>query len=246
MDQQAKPADRLFVALDVRTAEQALELVDTLRPFTRRFKVGSQLFTATGPDLVRKLVASDLDVFLDLKFHDIPTTVAAAATEATRLGVFMFNMHIAGGREMIVRAVDAVSDTAAKTGTRRPLVLGVTVLTSMDKSTLEETGVSRRVEEQVLSLAKMGAEAGLSGVVTSPREARLIKTSISQSFVIVTPGIRPSDSSNNDQKRIMTPRAAIDAGVDYLVVGRPITAAEQPITAVQRIIGEIEAIGAAG
>ncbi len=246
MNQPLKPADRLFVALDVESVGRALELVTSLRPFTKRFKIGSQLFTATGPDFVRKLVKSGADVFLDLKFHDIPTTVAAAASEATKLGVFMFNLHISGGRQMITRAIEAASDTAARTGNRMPLVLGVTVLTSVDNATLRESGVTRSLEEQVLGLAKIGADAGLSGVVASPREARLIRESIGRGFIIVTPGIRPAGSSLDDQKRVMTPREAINAGVDFLVTGRPITAAKDPVTAIQQIIGEIELIGAAG
>jgi|SRR5882724_25704 len=233
--------DKLFVALDVEGGDEALRLVTTLSGYTRRFKVGSQLFTAAGPDVVRKIVAAGAQVFLDLKFHDIPTTVAAAAAEATRLGVFMFNLHAAGGREMIVRAVESASEAAMKSGQEPPLVLGVTVLTSTDSRTLQETGIARSVEEQVLGLARLSAEAGLNGVVASPREARLIRASIDQpGFVIVTPGIRPTEASKDDQKRVMTPLEAIRAGADYLVVGRPITAASDPISAVQQIISEIE------
>jgi len=233
--------DRLFVALDVDTAEQALELVSALSECTQRFKVGSRLFTAAGPAVVRKIVASGADVFLDLKFHDIPNTVAAAAAAATRLGLFMFNLHVSGGREMMSRAVESASQVAAKEGVRPPLVIGVTVLTSTDENTLREIGIAASMEEQVLSLASMSAAAGLDGVVASPREARLIRTAIDRpGFVIVTPGIRPAEASNDDQKRVMTPVEAISAGADYLVVGRPITAAQDPISACRKVITEIK------
>ncbi len=233
--------DRLFVALDVDNANQALALVSTLRVCTRRFKIGSQLFTASGPDLVRRIVDMGTEVFLDLKFHDIPTTVGAAAAAATRLGVYMFNLHASGGREMLVRANQSASEVAAKLGQPRPLILGVTVLTSTEATTLRETGIARSLDEQVVSLANLSAECGLDGVVVSAREARLVRRAINRAeFLIVTPGIRPADGPADDQKRIMTPRDAIKAGADYIVVGRPITAAPNPADACRRILNEIE------
>ena len=235
--------DRLFVALDVDHANQALELVSALSVCTRRFKIGSQLFTAAGPELVRRIVAMGAEVFLDLKFHDIPTTVGAAAAAATRLGVYMFNLHASGGCEMIKRAAESASEVAAGLGQRRPLILGVTVLTSTDAETLRETGIARPLDEQVVSMANLSAECGLDGVVVSAREARLVRSAINRAgFLIVTPGIRPADGPADDQKRIMTPREAIKAGADFIVVGRPITAASNPVDACRRVLGEIESL----
>ena len=162
--------DRLFVALDVDHANQALELVSALSVCTRKFKIGSQLFTAAGPELVRRIVAMGAGVFLDLKFHDIPTTVGAAAAAATRLGVYMFNLHASGGRD-VKRAAESASEVAAGLGQKRPLILGVTVLTSTDEETLRETGIARPLDEQVVSMANLSAECGLDGVVASAREA---------------------------------------------------------------------------
>jgi len=235
--------DRLFVALDVDTEQHALELVRTLTPYTGSFKIGSQLFTATGPDIVRKIIDSGSRVFLDLKFHDIPNTVAAAAAAATRLGVFMFNVHAAGGREMLRRAVDASSEAAAKIGRRRPLLLGVTMLTSADSTLLADIGISRSMTDQVTHLARMSAESGLDGVVASPHEVSLIRSVIAKELLVLTPGIRPADASLDDQKRVKTPAEAIQSGANYLVVGRPITGAADPVKVTRQIVEEIEAAG---
>jgi orotidine-5'-phosphate decarboxylase len=233
--------DKLFIALDVPSAEEALELVRTLRDCTRMFKVGSQLFTAAGPALVRELVSLGLKVFLDLKYHDIPNTVGAAAAGAARLGVFMFNVHAAGGVEMMRRARDQATEAAEAIGHERPLILGVTMLTSIDQATLQQIGVSRSMAEQVRSLAGLAAQAGLDGVVASPQEVSLIRGAVdSPQFLIVTPGIRPADSSMDDQKRVMTPAAAVKAGADYLVVGRAITAAKDPLQAAQQVLSELD------
>jgi orotidine-5'-phosphate decarboxylase len=232
--------DKLFVALDVDTEERALELVRTLSSCTRMFKVGPQLFTSAGPDIVRKINDSGARVFLDLKFHDIPNTVAAAAAAATRLGVFMFNVHAAGGREMMRRALEASSDVAAKNGTERPLMMGVTMLTSADASLLADIGVSRTMADQVTHLATMSAESGLDGVVASPHEVGLIRVGSAPHLLVLTPGIRPRDAALDDQKRVKTPAEAIKAGANYLVVGRPITAAPDPVRVARQIIDEIE------
>jgi orotidine-5'-phosphate decarboxylase len=233
--------DKLFVALDVPTAEEALELVRRLSGCTRMFKIGSQLFTAAGPALVRDIVSSGAKVFLDLKYHDIPNTVGAAAAGAARLGVFMFNVHAAGGRQMMRQALEQATEAAESIGKERPLVIGVTMLTSIDASMLGEIGVGRSMDEQVTSLARLAAEAGLDGVVASPQEASLVRRVIDRpQFVVVTPGIRPAGSSMDDQKRVMTPSAAIKAGADYLVVGRSITAAKDPLTALQQVLAEID------
>ncbi len=233
--------DKVFVALDVDTAQRALELVESLSECTRMFKVGSQLFTAAGPEIVRQINASGARVFLDLKFHDIPSTVAAAAAAATRLGVFMFNVHAAGGREMMRRAAESASRIAQAMGSERPLILGVTMLTSTDANTMAEIGIARTMEQQVTNLAAITAAAGLDGVVTSPQEAKLIHSAVQRpNFLVVTPGVRPADASMDDQKRVMTPTGAIRAGADYIVVGRPITAAEDPLAAAQKIVEEVE------
>jgi orotidine-5'-phosphate decarboxylase len=233
--------DKVFVALDVPTAGEARELVRKLSVCTRMFKVGSQLFTAAGPDFVRELVAGGAKVFLDLKYHDIPNTVGAAAAVAARLGVFMFNVHAAGGREMMRRAVDEATEAAKSAGRERPLVIGVTMLTSVDATILEEIGIKREMNEQVASLAQLAANSGLDGVVASPLEASLIRKAVNRpDFVIVTPGIRPAETSTDDQKRVTTPAAAIQAGADYLVVGRAITAAKDPLMAAQKVLAELD------
>lgn len=205
------------------------------------FKIGSQLFTAAGPDLVREIVKSGEQLFLDLKFHDIPNTVAAAGVEATRLGVSIFNVHAAGGSEMMRRTVDAVSDCASSEGLNRPLVIAVTVLTSADSSTLAEVGYDSTPEELVRSFSLLAEASGMDGVVASPREVGLIRSTVGKAnFVIVTPGVRPQGSSSSDQKRVTTPREAVMAGSDYLVVGRSILEAPDPARAAQQIIQEME------
>lgn len=233
--------NKMFVALDVPTADEALELVHKLSDCTPMFKVGPELFTAAGPAVVREIVSSGAKVFLDLKYHDIPNTVGAAAAAAARLGVFMFNVHAAGGTEMMRRALDEATEAAEAIGHERPLVIAVTVLTSIDSPMLPQLGIGRSMSEQVTSLASLAAEAGLDGVVASPLEASLIRQAVDRpQFVIVTPGIRPADTSLDDQKRVMTPAAALKAGSDYIVVGRAITAAEDPLLAAQKILAELD------
>ena len=231
----------LIVALDVETAAEARELFRALKDVAGMFKIGSQLFTAAGPGLVREIVAAGGRIFLDLKFHDIPNTVAAAGVEATRLGVSIFNVHALGGGEMMRRTAEAVAETARREGIERPSVIAVTVLTSADSATLAEVGIEREAEEQVGRLARLAAQCGLDGVVASPHEVALIRRGVkSPGFLIVTPGVRPSGSAPDDQKRVMTPAEAVRAGADYLVVGRAILKAPDPARAARQISEEMD------
>ena len=225
------PRERIIVALDVSTRDAALLLVRALSPHAGLFKIGLQLYTAAGPDVVR--AAGDLGgrIFLDLKLHDIPNTVARAVESASSLGVEMLTLHLSGGRAMIEAATQAT-----KPETR---LLGVTVLTSANETTLRETGVSSSIEEQVLRLARLGVEAGVNGIVASAQEARALRQAFGASLGIVTPGIRPIGSDAADQQRVTTPAAALAAGADYLVIGRPITAAQDPRAAIERIAAEL-------
>jgi len=232
--------NKLIVALDVSTAHQARELVQSLRSVVGMFKIGSQLFTGAGPDIVREIIKSGSRVFLDLKFHDIPSTVAAAGAAATRLGVSLFNLHASGGSEMMRRTAEAVSRTADAEGLTRPSVIAVTVLTSADAATLSETGISFSTEDQVRSLSLLAEASGMDGVVASAREIAVVRSAIKrESFLVVTPGIRPLGSELDDQKRVMTPADALSGGADYLVVGRPITSAKDPTEAAEHIIDEM-------
>jgi orotidine-5'-phosphate decarboxylase len=235
-------SDRLVVALDVATSAEALRAFGALRGAAGFFKVGSQLFTAEGPALVRRLVAEGARIFLDLKFHDIPNTVAAASREAVRLGVAIFNVHATGGSEMMRRAAGATAEEAERLGVAAPLLLGVTVLTSADRRLLEETGiVSTSVEEQVGRLARLAAECGLGGVVASPQEIGLVRRSVGRAdFAVVTPGVRPASAPHDDQRRVMTPAAAVRAGADLIVVGRAILNAPDPAEAARAVIAEME------
>ena len=204
--------NKLIVALDVDTVEQARQLVEQLREVVGMFKVGSQLFTAAGPQLVREIIAAGKRVFLDLKFHDIPNTVSAAAIEATRLGVSIFNVHALGGSEMMRRTGEAVRETAEREKLTRPAVIAVTLLTSANEATLTEIGIDPEPVTLVVHLARMAQAAGLDGVVASPREASTVRTATAPGFLIVTPGVRPSGAARDDQKRITTAREAIRVG----------------------------------
>ena len=227
--------DKLIIALDVETPTKALDLVRQLHNVAGMFKVGSQLFTSAGPQIVRDIIALDAKVFLDLKFHDIPHQVAGAARAAAELGVSLFTVHASGGSEMMRRAVEAVSDTG------ETKVLAITVLTSIDQNILSQIGVSSSPGDSVLRLVKLAEASGVDGVVASPQEIETIRRAVpNQNFLIVTPGIRPSTSQSEDQKRVATPAAAITAGASYLVVGRPITGAADPLEAAREIIGEME------
>ncbi|WP_237567924.1 orotidine-5'-phosphate decarboxylase [Microbulbifer hydrolyticus] len=207
-----------------------------LDPAVCRVKVGKELFTIAGPDLVRKLVEAGFDVFLDLKFHDIPNTVAAAVRAAARLGVWMVNVHASGGERMMAAAAEAL----APLGEKRPLLIGVTVLTSTAEEELAPVGVTRPLKEQVVALAELAKKNGLDGVVCSAQEAKLLKAACGAEFSLVTPGIRPVGSAAGDQRRIVTPVDALRNGSDYLVIGRPITGAEDPAAALQAIVADID------
>lgn len=230
---------RLLVALDVEGLTAAEGLLERLAGTVTGVKIGSQLFTAAGPAAVEAARKRDLRVFLDLKYHDIPTTVAGAVREAARLGVFMLNVHASGGVAMMRAAAEAAERAAGDLGVARPLCLGVTVLTSLDRRALEvEIGVPGSVDAHVLRLAERARDAGLDGCVASPREIRLLRLALGARWVIVAPGIRPADRGD-DQVRVATPAAAVRAGADYLVVGRPITAAPDPAAAAATILAEV-------
>lgn len=233
--------ERLIVALDVDTTDEALSLVEKLQNHVGVFKVGMQLYNSEGPEILKKIHGLGGKIFLDLKLHDIPNTVGQAAAVLTRHGVFMYNVHTAGGSEMMKKAAESADKVSSQQGLTRPLVIGVTVLTSINQSILEnEMGVSRSVEEQVVSWARLAKESGLDGVVASPKEIRAIREACGDEFVIITPGVRPEWAAANDQKRVMTPREAVAAGASYLVVGRPITGAADPVDAAKRIVSEME------
>jgi orotidine-5'-phosphate decarboxylase len=225
--------DIIIVALDVPGKEQALALVDQLGERISFFKVGLQLYTASGPLIVREICERGSKVFLDLKLQDIPNSVARAVEAAGEVGADMLTIHLSGGREMIRAAIAAQSADMS--------ILGVTVLTSVDEQTLRDTGIADNIENQVLRLAKLGIEHGVAGIVASPREIKLLRREFGSKIKIVVPGIRPSWSEPGEQKRVMTPRDAIAAGADYLVIGRPITANSHPRAALEKILEEIGA-----
>lgn len=233
--------DKLIVALDVDSAARALDLFTALRDVCGMFKIGSQLFTAAGPDVVRQIVTGGGRVFLDLKFHDIPNTVAAAGIEAARLGVSIFNIHASGGAEMMKRTAAAVAETADREGIKKPKVIAVTLLTSLDQTSLEQIGITDEPRSMVVRLARAAADSGLDGVVSSPQEIQSIRQTISNpDFLVVTPGVRSSGDASDDQRRTLTAAAAIRDGASYLVVGRPILDAPDPVVAAGRVVAEID------
>jgi len=226
--------DRLIVALDLSSAAQARQVVQSIGESASTYKVGKQLFTAEGPQIVRDLVASGHKVFLDLKFHDIPNTVAGAVAEAAKLGVNMLTVHASGGSKMLKAAAEAAAQSATK-----PLVLAVTVLTSLSDTDLAEIGVSGHVQTQVLRLGSLARAAGCGGLVASGQETRELRRELGGDFAIVTPGVRPTGTAAGDQARVLTPKEAIVAGATYLVVGRPILEAGDPAKAAEAIVSEI-------
>lgn len=238
------PKDKIIIAVDVQTKEDALDLVTRLKD-ARLFKIGLELFTAEGPALFKKIKALRKDIFLDLKLHDIPNTVRGTVRSAMMHGIRMMTLHASGGREMMTKAAEATLKGAQEGDAVKPILLGVTILTSLKEPDLEEIGMTAAVSDQVLRLAALAKEAGMDGVVCSPREIETLRREFGRELVIVTPGIRPHWAATNDQKRITTPAEAIAKGADYLVIGRPITAADDPQEAFLKIVEEIE-VKAAG
>jgi orotidine-5'-phosphate decarboxylase len=226
----------VIIALDYSSEKEVLEFVSKVQPGSCRLKVGKELFVHAGPALVKKLITMGFDVFLDLKFHDIPNTVAKACLAAADMGVWMMNVHASGGRRMM----ETASAALANHGTDRPLLIAVTVLTSMAQQDLAEVGIDTTPENQVLRLAKLTADAGLDGVVCSALEVQTLSAAMSSGFIFVTPGIRPAGSSNDDQRRIMTPEQAMKAGSDYLVIGRPITQSDSPMDVLETINRQVQ------
>lgn len=230
----------IIVALDVPSADKAVALADQLAPVVGAFKIGKELFTSAGPDMVRRIRGSGGSVFLDLKFHDIPNTVAKAVAAATRLDVQMLTIHTSGGLEMMKAAEAAAQETAHQLGHTPPVVLGVTVLTSLDGAALEEVGQSSNVGRQVERLAQLAVKAGLRGLVCSPLELVGLRQTLPEAVQFVTPGIRATTDAAGDQKRTLSPREAMDAGASWLVIGRPICAAENPRAAAERILASLK------
>jgi orotidine-5'-phosphate decarboxylase len=232
--------NRILVALDVDSASRALSLADALRGAVAGFKIGKQLFTAEGPSIVRALANRGDQVFLDLKFHDIPNTVAGAVTAAVGTGAWMINVHTSGGRKMMQAAANAAAESAERSDRARPVIIGVTVLTSLDEGQLREIGIAGRLLEHVVRLAQLARDSGLDGVVASPHEIDAIRSACGPDFLIVTPGIRPRTGSTpgDDQVRTMTPAEAVAKGASYLVIGRPITGAPDPRAAAAQIAAE--------
>jgi orotidine-5'-phosphate decarboxylase len=225
-------ADKIIVALDVPSKADALRLVEQLRPEVSFFKIGLQLYTAEGPQIVRAVLSKGAKIFLDLKLHDIPNTVARTVESANNLGVQLLTIHLSGGGEMIRAAVSAKKSDMS--------ILGVTVLTSATQQTLDEIGIQEQLDRHVLRLGNLGISAGIDGLVASPFEVKFLRAEFGDKIKIVVPGIRPSGAESGDQKRTMTPQEAIEAGADYLVIGRPITAAKNPREALEKILQELE------
>lgn len=229
------PKDRIIVALDVATKDEALALVEKLSVHVGVFKIGKELFTACGPEIVKEIQKLGGKVFLDLKFHDIPNTVAKAVAQSTKLGVYMMTLHTSGGSEMLKAAVESAKNNSDNP----PILLGVTVLTSLDDNGLKEIGFSCSAEEMVIKLVGLAKTSGVSGIVCSAKEVKKLREKFGDEIVLVTPGIRPTWSASGDQKRITTPKDAVDNGTDFMVIGRPITQSENPVEAAQKIAQEL-------
>lgn len=228
--------NKVIVALDYETRKEAMQLVDQLDPSLCRLKVGKEMFTTLGTEFVKELQKRHFDVFLDLKFHDIPNTVARAVRSAADLGVWMVDMHASGG----LRMMEAAKKILEPYGKDAPILIAITVLTSMEEADLLQIGVNTSPEEHVIRLARLSQRAGLDGVVCSPQEVEILRQRCGDDFKLITPGIRPEGSQLGDQRRVMTPREAIDAGSDYLVIGRPITQAADPIAILKQINASIQ------
>ncbi|MBU0604843.1 MAG: orotidine-5'-phosphate decarboxylase [Candidatus Omnitrophica bacterium] len=234
------PKEKLIIALDVDTKEKALSLVDTLKGDVKYFKIGLELFASCGPSIIRDISRTGCQIFLDLKLHDIPNTVSKAAINVTSPGIFMLNVHALGGYEMMKKAADSVRQEADRTKIAHPKIIAVTILTSMDEMTLKKAGISDTMDSEVLRLAGLAKEAGLDGVVASPLEVKLLRKTFGNTFLIVTPGVRPKWAASGDQKRIATPAEAIACGASYIVVGRPVTEAADRKEAVRKILEEMK------
>ena len=239
MEKSERLKEKIIIALDVGTKREALALAEALND-ARVFKIGLELFTAEGPALLEEAVRLGKKPFLDLKYHDIPNTVSGAVRSATRKGVYMLTLHTSGGAEMMAAAARAAREESAGTGKERPVLLGVTILTSLKDEELRRIGFAHAVADQVLRLAVLAKDSGLDGVVCSPHEIESIKRECGDDFLVVTPGIRPAWAAAQDQKRIMTPAEAIGKGADYLVIGRPITGAPSPQEAFLKVLAELE------
>lgn len=235
----SRAANPIIFALDVGSWDEAQQFVEELREWVWGFKIGKELFTWMGPKVVEMVQERGGNVFLDLKYHDIPATVAKASTTATRLGVSMFNLHALGGLEMMRAAVEASREVAHKEGLSSPVILGVTVLTSLREGDLRTVGISKPLEEEVVQLALLAQQAGLDGVVASPLEIKPLRQACGEDMVVVTPGVRPHKGTRHDQARVMTPHEAVEAGADFVVIGRPIRDAKDPLKATQKILHEI-------
>ena len=229
----------VIVALDFDSCEKALNLVDTLGETINHYKVGLELFSRCGIEVVKEISERGKKVFLDLKYHDIPNTVKSAARVGIEAGVWMYNVHALGGYEFLKQIAEFNREYSEKIGVERPLLIAVTVLTSMDEEDLKSVGINSRVEDEVLRLAELSKKAGLDGVVCSAKEVRLIKENLGEDFITVTPGIRPTWAAKNDQKRVVTPKDAVKLGTDYMVIGRPITGVPNPKEAAEKILSEI-------
>jgi len=236
------PKDKIIFALDVEHFAEAQRWVTVLKNRIGLFKVGKQLFTHSGPKVIDMIHQKNQHVFLDLKFHDIPNTVAKAGEEATKLEVSMFNLHALGGLEMMRKTVEASKTRAKELGIPKPVILAVTILTSMDEDTLKEVGIQGPITQEVGKLALLAMKAGVDGVVASPHEIGMIRQQCGKNFLIVTPGIRLPSEKKDDQKRTLTPKEAIAAGADYLVIGRPIKEAKDPLAAVEKIVEDISSV----
>ena len=231
--------DRIIAALDVNHIEEVERLVDQLRPVIKIFKIGSELFTACGIEAVDMVRRKGCRVFLDLKYHDIPNIVMKASRAAAKQNIHMFTLHTLGGLSMLEKAASAAREEASRLGNEHPIVLGVTVLTSLNKNDIHAVGISGSLKNEVLRLVTLAEKAGLDGVVASAQEVPKIRKIVKPNFLIVTPGIRPAWAQKADQKRVATPKEALDMGSDYLVVGRPITSQEDPKAAAEKILQEI-------
>jgi len=234
-----EPNEKLIIALDVDTKERALALIDALKEDVSFFKIGLELFSSCGPSIVKDILRKGCRLFLDLKYHDIPNTVSKSAVSVTSLGAFMFNLHALGGYEMMRAAADAARREAAKLKIIAPKIIAVTILTSMDEIALKKVGINDTMSAEVLRLAKLAKEAGLDGVVASPSEIKLLRENLGKDFLIVTPGVRPEWAAAGDQKRVATPAQAIADGASFIVVGRPVTEADDRKAAVKKILKEM-------